>query len=211
MGQLIWWLAVVFPAAVSSIAGTYELFLSCFWEGGRMIQSLRLLQQRLEWDHTPQMGQGLHLKCVLYPRHQSHVEFYHPKKRCPRLLDSRQLCPVWFRVWKFSCIPCGKITIRTTYLTPDLVVNTDGRRITIRINPQRPAPQSFSSPEANNLLSNSAFLQRCHWLRLHLSERTHQDLVSNGLGSKPSHPLPGEAAGCSEWSPSPYCNSWFPS
>lgn len=128
MGQLIWWLAVVclvvFPAAVSSIAGTYELFLSCFWEGGHMIQSLRLLQQRSEWDHTPHMGQGLHLKCVLYPRHQSHVEFYHPKKRCPCLLDSRQLCAVCgLESWKSNRIPCRKSTIRTTYPL-DLVVNT---------------------------------------------------------------------------------------
>lgn len=180
-----------------------------------MIQSLRLLQQRSEWDHTPQMGQGLHLKCVLYPRHQSHVEFYHPKKRCPRLLDSRQLCAVWFRVWKSNSIPCRKSTIRTTYPPGPGCQHTappvDGRRVTVRINPQRPAPQSFSFPEANSLLSNSAFLQCCHGLRLYLSERTHQDIVSNGLGSKPSHPLPGEAAGCSEWSPSPYCNSWFPS
>lgn len=60
----------MFPGTVSHIAHT---LLTCCWQGDGVVQSLRLLQQRVEWDHIPWMRQGLHWKCLLFPRHHSHV------------------------------------------------------------------------------------------------------------------------------------------
>lgn len=143
------------------------------------------------------MGIGAPFGMSAYPRHHSRVELYLAKRSHPV-----SWIPGNSGLWSSLEIQCYFLWMAGSSPSEP----PPGPR-----GAMADCPPHFPSPDANDL-SHSALFSAARGLRLGVSERIYQDRVgSEAVGRKPNHPLPGEAASCSEHSPSPGCDPSPPS